>query len=120
MTYSTDGRCHNAEPGTYGHECGKPATWVGTTARGFACGFCDKCKIHGWEARDNVSWVPVMPAVVSVRALAIASHGHTLTINAAGDMLTVTSPTPIPGRIMVLCHELAGEIGAGITFEGPA
>ena len=22
-SYATDGKCHNAEPGTYGHECGK-------------------------------------------------------------------------------------------------
>ena len=28
-SYATDGKCHNAEPGTYGHECGKPATWIG-------------------------------------------------------------------------------------------
>ena len=118
MTYSTDGRCHNAESGTFNHECGNPVTWVGTTADGFSSGFCDKCKRSGTEARNKVRWVPVVPAVVSFRALAIASHGITLTINAAGDMLTVTSPTPIPGRTMVLCHELAAEFGAGITFEG--
>ena len=29
-SYATDGKCHNAEPGTYGHECGKPAAWIGT------------------------------------------------------------------------------------------
>lgn len=49
--YTTDGRCHNAEPGTFGHECGKPATWVGTASSGFQAGFCDDCKECGWEAR---------------------------------------------------------------------
>ncbi len=60
-------------------------------------------------------------ATVDLRALAIASHGITLTLDETvieSPMLTVTSPAPIPGRIMVLCHELAGDIGAGITFEG--
>jgi hypothetical protein len=32
MSYATDGKCHNAQPGTYGHECGKPAEWLGTKA----------------------------------------------------------------------------------------
>ena len=30
MTYATYGKCHNANHGTFGHECGKPAAWVGT------------------------------------------------------------------------------------------
>lgn len=54
--YATDGRCHNAEPGTYGHECGKRATWVGTKASGFRSGFCDPCKKDGHEARACVAW----------------------------------------------------------------
>lgn len=59
-------------------------------------------------------------ATVDPRVLAIASHGITLVLDETGafPMLTIASPTPILGRIMVLCHELAGEIGAGITFEG--
>lgn len=56
MNYGTDGKCHNAEPGTYGHECGKPAAWVGTTASGFRSGFCEECRQHGYEARDVVDW----------------------------------------------------------------
>ena len=56
MSYATDGKCHNAQPGTYGHECGKPAEWIGTTDTGFRCGYCDKCKRHGWEAKDCVQW----------------------------------------------------------------
>jgi hypothetical protein len=31
-TYATDGRCHNSEPGTFNHECGKPATFIGPMA----------------------------------------------------------------------------------------
>lgn len=48
--YATDGKCHNAEPGTFGHECGKPATWIGTARNGHRSGFCDDCKERGWEA----------------------------------------------------------------------
>ena len=39
MSYASDGICHNAEPGTYGHECGKPAIWIGITKTGFRSGF---------------------------------------------------------------------------------
>lgn len=56
MSYATDGRCHNAELGTYGHECGKPAVWIGTKASGWQCGFCDQCKRYGYEARAMVAW----------------------------------------------------------------
>jgi len=56
--YALDGICHNAEPGTYGHECGKPAKWLGTGASGFQSGFCDDCKAHGYEAKGMVAWVP--------------------------------------------------------------
>lgn len=27
-------RCQNAEPGTYGHECGQPAQWTATNRHG--------------------------------------------------------------------------------------
>ncbi len=57
MSYATDGKCHNAEPGTFGHECGKPAKWIGTTASGYACGFCDECRKHGYEAKPVKTWV---------------------------------------------------------------
>ena len=56
MSYATDGVCHNAEPGTYGHECGKLAVWIGTAPSGFRSGFCDRCKRTGAEARDRVAW----------------------------------------------------------------
>lgn len=58
MNYATDGRCHNAEPGTYGHECGKPAEWLATLPSGRQSGFCGDCKTHGYEARTSgiVRW----------------------------------------------------------------
>lgn len=56
MNYETDGKCHNAEPGTFGHECGKPAEWVGEKADGFRSGFCTDCKERGYEARGVVKW----------------------------------------------------------------
>jgi hypothetical protein len=56
--YAIDGKCHNAEPGTYGHECGKPAVWVGENRDMFRCGYCQDCKQFGHEARDVVHWHP--------------------------------------------------------------
>jgi len=60
MTYSyaVDGKCHNAEPGTYGHECGKPAVWVGESRQGFRSGFCADCRRNGYESKDKVLWQP--------------------------------------------------------------
>lgn len=54
--YASDGKCHNANQGTYNHECGRPAVWIGTFKTGFRSGFCDDCKNHGDEARLVVSW----------------------------------------------------------------
>lgn len=56
--YAVDGLCHNAEPGTYGHECGKPATWLGRRAGGDWSGYCDDCKANGYEARECRAWTP--------------------------------------------------------------
>lgn len=58
-SYATDGKCHNANHGTYGHECGKPATWLGTSARGFVAGFCDDCKEHGDERHGIREWLRI-------------------------------------------------------------
>ena len=64
MSYANDGKCHNAEPGTYNHECGKPALWIGANVRtGHTSGFCDKCKRNGTEARSYDTWRKVCPAV---------------------------------------------------------
>lgn len=56
MSYATDGKCHNAQPGSFGHECGEPATWIGTKSSGYRSGFCDRCKEHGFEARAFAAW----------------------------------------------------------------
>lgn len=69
MTYATDGKRHNAEPGTFNHECGKPATWIGRTARGFESGYCDDCKARGYEARRVVSWRKA-PETLTIGSLA--------------------------------------------------
>lgn len=61
MSYADDGLCHNAEPGTFNHECGKPATWIGIAASGFRSGFCNDCKEHGWERRQFERFDPVVP-----------------------------------------------------------
>lgn len=59
MSYATDGKCHNADTGTFGHECGKPATWLGVTETGYASGFCDHCKSYGSE-RHGRTFVPII------------------------------------------------------------
>jgi hypothetical protein len=54
--YATDGKCHNANKGTFNHECGRTAVWLGATKAGFWSGFCERCKIGGDEARDVAVW----------------------------------------------------------------
>lgn len=58
-SYATDGLCHNANVGTFGHECGKPAMWLGAKDSGFKSGYCDHCKQHGDEARAVTQWTRV-------------------------------------------------------------
>ncbi len=48
--------CTNAEPGTFNHECGKPAVWAGTHKSGHVQNFCAACKVSGYEARGIQSW----------------------------------------------------------------
>jgi len=60
-TYATDGKCHNANNGTYGHECGKPATWIGIFRSGFRAGFCGDCKAHGDEGIRCIGWEKIIP-----------------------------------------------------------
>ena len=52
-------KCTNAEPGSFGHECGKPASWIGKKGSGFKACFCDECKVHGYEARNMIEWRPL-------------------------------------------------------------
>lgn len=50
-------RCINAEPGTFGHECGRPAAFIGTkAATGAQACFCASCKEHGHDARGREDW----------------------------------------------------------------
>lgn len=56
MTNASDGKCHNAEPGTFGHECGKPSVWIGMKTNGCRSGFCADCRQNGFEAHGFVSW----------------------------------------------------------------
>lgn len=68
-TYATDGKCHNANHGTFGHECGKPATWIAVKphlsdmgapmAHVYRVGFCDECKEHGDERHGVIRWEPM-------------------------------------------------------------
>lgn len=55
-------KCHNAEPDTFNHECGKPAIWQATNANGYQSTFCDECKQHGTEARQYVEWIRLYDA----------------------------------------------------------
>ncbi len=67
-SYATDGKCHNAEPGTYGHECGKPAMWISDDPHsGFTSGFCLRCRAEGYEARGRINWrlVPVLSTALA-------------------------------------------------------
>ncbi len=50
------GHCVNAEPGTFNHECGRPADNIGVKDNGFRAMFCDKCREHGTEAKAYKRW----------------------------------------------------------------
>lgn len=88
-TYALDGKCHNAQPGTYGHECGKPATWIGEKAGGFTSGFCNACKEDGFEAKPVRNWVKVQeqpqhqaPTPAKLRVVLAGSLRHGFAIHA--------------------------------------
>jgi hypothetical protein len=51
-------KCSNANIGTYGHECGKPAMWAGTHKSGHVQFFCLRCRAEGDEARGVIKWQP--------------------------------------------------------------
>ena len=65
MSYATDGKCHNAQEGSFNHECGRPATWLGSKpsrlnpGTTFTSGYCDDCKRGGDEARTVTEWNPL-------------------------------------------------------------
>ena len=49
-------KCQNAEPHTYGHECGSPAEWIGQDVDGYRAFFCNHCRHYGHEARLFHTW----------------------------------------------------------------
>jgi hypothetical protein len=49
-------RCINAEPGTFSHECGRQASWIGAASDGWEYCFCDRHKANGHDARHIVQW----------------------------------------------------------------
>ena len=57
--YATDGKCHASPAGSYNHECGKPAEFLGTTRNGFQSGYCGECKRRNIETQDVVTWAPI-------------------------------------------------------------
>lgn len=48
--------CVNAEPGTFNHECGKPAVAIGQRLDGFEACFCEHHKWNGAEAKGMARW----------------------------------------------------------------
>ncbi len=59
MTYGmteNGAHCVNSEPGTFNHECQKPAAWIGTKVGGFKACFCADCKTRGWDAKNVKHW----------------------------------------------------------------
>ena len=51
-------KCTNANRGTFNHECGKPALWIGIHHSGHAQAFCLRCRAEGDEARTVATWTP--------------------------------------------------------------
>jgi hypothetical protein len=54
-------KCQNAEPGTYGQECAKPAQWTATNKQGHNAAFCEQCKSTGTEAKRYGNWTEYSP-----------------------------------------------------------
>lgn len=48
--------CRNANPGTFNHECGKPAAWIAVIDAGSRIPFCDHCRADGIEGRRYKRW----------------------------------------------------------------
>ena len=74
-------RCTNAEPGSYGHECGEPAGFIGSRADGGQSCFCSACKAQGSEARRYSDW----QALRTMGQGGSAAKAHAFTITLPGD-----------------------------------
>lgn len=108
-------RCVNAEPGTFGHECGKPATCVGTNHEtGAQAALCDHCAMNGSEGRKlgNLQSLGVAPVAVgsyvTVTDAACAYAGH------CAQVLSVTHYPPQPTPIALV--KVRPWNGAHVTF----
>ena len=58
VTAPTGQRCSNAEPGTFNHECGKPAHhavtyWSDVGEDWFTTFYCPHCFENGYEGRSS-------------------------------------------------------------------
>jgi hypothetical protein len=64
-----DGKCSNAQYGSFNHECGKPAVWTGCFPPHnplekrylFYAARCDWCRHYGDERHGARSWEPYVP-----------------------------------------------------------
>lgn len=64
-------RCTNAEPGSFNHECGRPAVKVGRHASGFKQAFCARCAAEGFEARGCKAWSDLPAGATSIEEAAL-------------------------------------------------
>lgn len=83
-------RCINSEPGTFNHECGKPALWIGQTLDGREACFCEDCRWNGHESLDKVRWWEVPPPQQLEAEERDPYAGDTADV---GDEVTWTDPT---------------------------
>jgi len=77
-------RCTNAEPGSYGHECGEPADFIASKADGGQACFCSACKAHGCEARRYSDWQE-LPTMGQGDSAAEAITARTFIVTLPGD-----------------------------------
>ncbi len=111
-------RCINAEPGTYGHECGKPATCIGTRHdTGNEAAFCDDCAMNGHEGRRYANLRPIGLAPVTEGAWVRVLDDGNFYKGRTARVLRVTHYPPQPTPI-ALC-EIQNE-GGSITFAARA
>lgn len=61
-------RCTNSNPGTFNHECGRPASFRGTHANGHNQWFCSYCRKEGFEAKGIKIWLPIEKALAEAAA----------------------------------------------------
>jgi len=77
-------RCTNAEPGSYGHECGEPAGFIGSNEDGDQACFCSACKTQGSEARRHSHW-QALPTMEQENSAAKATTVRAFIVMLPGD-----------------------------------